>query len=54
MDVGNYSLKSRLLPSLVLAKYSLYNRAHRTNMVRDYQSRFWNRGGPNNCFRTTL
>jgi len=37
MDVGNYSLKTRLLPPVVLPKYSLYNRAHRINMVRDYQ-----------------
>jgi len=27
MGVGNYSLKSRLLPPLVLPKYSLNNRA---------------------------
>jgi len=37
MGVGNYSLKSRLLPPLVLPKYSLNNRADRINMDTDYQ-----------------
>jgi len=39
MGVRNYSLKSRLLPPLVLPKYSLNNRADRINMVIeiDYQ-----------------
>ena len=31
MGVGNYRLKSRLLPPLVLSKYSLNNRADRIN-----------------------
>jgi len=38
MGVGNYSLKSRLLPTLVGPKYSLNNRADRINMVTDYQN----------------
>jgi len=37
MRVGNYSLKSRLLPPLVLPKYWQNNRADRINMVTDYQ-----------------
>jgi len=37
MGVGNYSLKSKLLPPLVLSKYSVNNRADRINMVTDYQ-----------------
>jgi len=36
-DVGNYSLKWRLLPPVVLLKYSLNNRTNRINMVIDYQ-----------------
>jgi len=36
MGVGNYSLKSKLLP-LVLPKYSLNNRTDRINMAMDYQ-----------------
>jgi len=31
MGVGNYSLKSRLLPPVVLPKYSLNNRADHNN-----------------------
>ena len=38
MGVGNYSLKSRLLPPIVLPKYSLTNRADRINMVIDYNN----------------
>jgi len=38
MGVGNYSLTWRLLPLLVLPKYSLNNRADRINMVIDYQT----------------
>jgi len=37
MGVGYYSLKSSLLPPLVLPKYSLINHADRINMVTDYQ-----------------
>jgi len=37
VGVGNYSLKLRLLPPVVLPKYSLNNRADRINMVIDYQ-----------------
>ena len=37
MGVGKYSLKWRLLPPLVLPKYSLNNRTDRINMVIDYQ-----------------
>jgi len=37
MIVGNYSLKSRLLPPLVLPKYSLNNRTDHINMVTDYR-----------------
>jgi len=41
MGVGNYSLKWRLFPPLILPKYSLNNRADRMNMVIDYiRSRF--------------
>ena len=35
--VGNYNLKWRLLPPLVLLKYPLNIRADRINMARDYQ-----------------
>jgi len=37
MGVGNYSLKSTLLPPVVLPKYSLNNRADHISMVTDYQ-----------------
>jgi len=35
MGIGNYSLKSRLLPPVVLPKYSLNNRADDISMVKD-------------------
>jgi len=35
MGVGNYSLKSRLLPPVVLPKYSLNNCADHISMVID-------------------
>jgi len=37
MGVGNYSLKWRLLPLLVLPKKSLNNLTYRINIVIDYQ-----------------
>jgi len=37
MRVGNYSLNSRLLPPLILPKYSLNNHSDCINMVIDYQ-----------------
>jgi len=37
MGVGNYSLKSTLLPPVVLLKYSLNNLADHISIVIDYQ-----------------